>query len=235
MQKSSPNLTLMNFVVLFYVLVSASKLLTRYAVAPHILIAVVYFGILSFIYNRRDYFVLVCTSFLFLTFFFSFLEFRHFGWQFFWNTWLLHKTALYLYTFLLLPSLFLTYTLNFFQLSTDMGAWSKKGLFRFFIPVIVKKELIVHRYKNIMDALWERGYDTTKMLKRLQLLYLWMVPLIVTTLMEGVESYEYNQMLNSDITLYVPKRNLYKVSPLQKVSFWFLVAVLFVLIVLRYV
>ncbi len=235
MPKSSPNLTLINLALLFYVLVSASKLLMRYAIVPHILIAAVYFGILSLIYNRREYLVLVCTSFLFLTFFFSFLEFRQFGWPSFWKTWLLHKPALYLYAFLLLPSLFLTYTLNFFQISTDMGSWSRRGLFRFFIPVIVKKELIVHRYKNIMAALWERGYDTTKAIKRLQLLYLWMIPLIITTLIEGVESYEYNQMLNAEITRYVPRKNLYRASMLQKVGFWFLVAALFGLTILRYV
>jgi hypothetical protein len=235
MKKSSPNLSVINLVFLFYVLTLAGHYTHRYFIIPNILIAIIYFGMLSVIYQRKDYLLFAFTSFTFLSCFFSFLGFRQINWQSLWQTWFLHKTALYLYTFLLLPSLFLTYTLNFFRLSTEIGPWSRKGILRFFLPVLVKKELIVHRYRNIMEALWERGYDTTKMSKRMLLLPRWMIPLIITTLLEGVESYDYNQMLRSDVSIYSPKRSLYQPSFFQKaVSSVLLVAIL-ILILLRYV
>jgi len=63
----------------------------------------------------------------------------------------------------------------------------------------------------------------------------WIVPLIVTTLMEGAESYEYNRMLKTEIADYHPSRRTYHFSVPQKLICCLLLAGLVTLMILPHV
>jgi hypothetical protein len=234
--KSSPNLTIANLILLGYVIMLLNKqvFLSQFHF-PDLLIVVIYFSLLAICCKVKEYLLFVFTSFSFLTLFFTYLSFKQISWETIWTTWHSGKRAMILYAYLLLPCLFMTYTINFYLLSEELGRIGKKGMFRFFIPVLIKRELIFSRHRKIMEAMWIRGHDTEGTFNKLRLAPSWIVPLIVTTLMEGAESYEYNQMLKTQITKYYPSRRTYHFSMTQKLICFLLISCLGILMVLPHV
>jgi hypothetical protein len=234
--KSSPNLTIANFILFGYVLMLLnSQYLSPIFHFPNLLVAVIYYSLLAVIYKKQEYLAFVFSSFIFLILFFAFIVFKRVSWETIRQTLYLGNRAMILYAYLLLPCMFMTYTMNFYLLSEELGRAGKKGLLRFFIPVLIKRELIFSRYNKIIEAFRIRGYKTETAFHKFRLLPSWIVPLIVTTLMEGAESYEYNRMLGTQIADYQPSRRAYHFSTTQKLICFLLLAGLVILMILPHV
>jgi hypothetical protein len=231
-------MNVLNIVLTGYVLISLNEALMHMIPAyifPSLLIGLVFFGVSALLLQKKDYLFLILSSFTFLTFYFAIIKSDGLNLHSIWLTWLLNIMAIKLYYLLLLPALFFTNSLDFFLLAKDLGKVGKMGYLRYFIPILIKRELILHRYNKIMETLWMKGYNSRGMFGRLSLLHMWMIPLIVTTILEGAESYEYNQMLQTKIADYTPTYQTHYISKRQKVLFTFLMLCLISFITWSYV
>jgi len=234
--KTSPNITLVNLVLLNYVLVCLNgTVLTQYFELPSILLTIVFFFLLALIYRIYSYILFIAVSFSFLSVFFAYLEHHTLAGEAIYQTWMMHLLTINLYYLVLIPCLFLTYTLNFYLLAEEISGMGNGKIARYSVPVLVKRELILHRYRQLLFSFESKGHDTQSAWGRLRNMHLWMVPLIITTLIEGVESYEYNKMLGTDISKYVPVKRIYYISVRQKISFFLLTLSLLSLMIYYYV
>ena len=195
---------------------------------PKMLFGLVYMSIFSITFNLRSAFLLILTTFIFLVGFFSFMTFGSFQISDFNNTLYLNVFAIKFYYLFLAPFAFFGSGLNYFELVKYFGRNGGNSLSKFLIPILIKKELIASRYKEILFAMKTRGFEVDSRFSQVKLLPNWIVPLIVTTIMEGVESYDYNRMLKTKITKYKYDGYLDSISSIQ-IIFIIIGVVLFII------
>ena len=188
----------------------------------------IYFAIISFAYKRYPFLQFLLITFMFLACYLSFINYFSLGVDEVIMALSKRSLPLFLYCNFLLPGVFFSYAANFYILTNEVSGMTKNKVAYFIIPVLIKRELIVHRYNTILESLYTRGINTKSFINKYLLLPLWIVPLFITTLMEGVESYEYNRMLKVNILNYNPTHKKYYTSWWQKLSL-FLIVCLFVL------
>lgn len=183
---------------------------------PVLFVTVAYYLACSAVYRKRDFAFLLLISTTFISLFFAYLTFGQVGWSEVVASQGEGWFAITLYSTLFVPFVFFAFVADFYKLAQEIASVTKARAFYLVVPVLVKRELITHRFAVVMDALEARGVDTKAWYRKYLLLPMWIVPLTITTLMEGVESYEYNRMLKTDILAYSPSRNRLRVSLPQR-------------------
>lgn len=165
-----------------------------------------------------------------ISLFFSYLNYRQIGILHILQSIQKQSLPIILYSFLLLPFIFLSYTFDFYLLIKEITSLSKNKVFYFIAPVLIKRELIFHRFKKIMETFEAKGLNTKSYFSKYMLVSKWIIPLTITTLMEGVESYEYNKMLKANIFIFSPSKKSFFINRAQKIA----LSVIVILFILRF-
>ncbi len=169
---------------------------------PIIVLSVTYYLIFSIIYKKYRLLSFLSLTFVLLSLYLSFIRNNSLSLFEIISVYKSLSLPVFLYTNILLPMAFLSYTFDFFQLTREISSHKKFFFFRYLIPILIKRELILKRYFIMIDRLQTRGINSEKSFVRFFRMDYWMIPLITTTIIEGIESYEYNSMLNTDIMKY---------------------------------
>lgn len=213
----SKNIDLLLIVLLGWLFYLYGNLISQYVIPVTILI-VVYYCIVSISYRLYGFLIFIAITFPILSFYLTYITFRHIDFDSLINLMDKNKLPLILYETLLLPGIFLGSSINFFSLTKEISLLKKNKWILFgLISVIVKRELIRRRYSMIMQNLYYRGINSKSFLGKYLNFGLWIIPLLVTTLIEGTESYEYNKMLKTNIRKYSTAKLKVKLTLLQKV------------------
>jgi len=182
---------------------------------PPLILTTIYYLVLAFAFRKVQFVSFLLLSFTFISFYFCFISFIQINPSLLWQTWQSDTWAIKLYISLLLPLTFLSFTINFFALPYELVSLQGK-IFLFVIPILLKRELILKRFEKILEALNARGLETKTTWQKYRLMPLWIVPLVTTTILEGIESYQYNEMLHTNIASFQPRQNPYALAWWQK-------------------
>ena len=215
--KKSPNVWIVVCIFWGFILLNIAKIV--HSPLPPLVVCTGYYLLMAFVFHKIQFASFLVVSFVFISFYFCFIIFKQISLPFLWETWQSEVWAIRLYISLLLPLTFLSFTANFFALPYELVSVRGK-LFLFVIPILLKRELILKRFDKILEALYTKGLETRTIIQKYRLMPLWIVPLVTTTIMEGLESYQYNEMLKTKIESFSPKQNPYKISVWQKIAFF---------------
>jgi hypothetical protein len=192
--------------VFYFIAIAVNKLFD--ASIPCIIISVLYYSLFSIVFKKYRLLSFLLITFVLLSLYLSFVHSKVISLSEILNVYNSRSLPISLYTIVLLPMAFLSYTFDFFQFTREVSSFEKFSIFRFLIPILIKRELILKRYAILIDRLQSRGINSENSIVRFFRIDLWVIPLITTTLIEGIESYEYNLMLNADIMGYKNKSKL---------------------------
>lgn len=227
--KGSYNINLLIIVLSGYLFISYLHLILF--LIPIVLTSALYFILVSLLLNKRGFAMFALLSLVFVSFYFSFLTYKKISPQLILLSLQKETLPIFLYSFLLLPLVFLSYTIDFYLLTNEIASLNKNKIVYFVIPVLIKRELIFHRFRKIMETFEAKGLNTKSFFSKYYLASKWIVPLAITTLMEGVESYEFNKMLRTNIFNYSPSNKVFYFSIKQKVIL-VIIVLLFILRIL---
>lgn len=204
------NNTLIQIVLFGYVLYLLIALISKiYQLdIPTILIIIVYYSIFSALYKKYRLFLFIISTFILLSIFLLFIQTKSLNLIEIIEIYRGFKLPFILYMNVLLPMVFLSYTFDFYQFIREIATNEKLAYVQFLVPILIKRELVQRRYNILINRLQTRGINSENLLVRFFSLDLWVLPLITTGLMEGVESFEYNLMLNVDISKYKVHRQV---------------------------
>lgn len=223
--QESCNLNLLIVVLYGYLLLAFlslfSKTLGFEISAP--LTSFIYFSITSIFYGKKYFVSLIGISFVFLIAFLSFKNCENFSLSCIYSQLTNNALPMNLFSFLLVPFVFMGLNADFFALPNQTRGVIKNIIAVFFIPVLLKRELLKERFYKINECLYSRGIECEKLWARLSKIHLWSIPLVITALLEGAECSEYNEMLHVDIMCYKSTRKSYYISGKQKCYMFFLI------------
>ncbi len=166
---------------------------------PYTIITFSYFFLAAILLKKYAFAFFLCISLFFISIYFSVLECGMFSFDCFLTGLNSYRFAILAYNFLLIPISFLGISIDYFALSKELQGVFKIPILGYMIAILIKKNLITHRYETIMNAFHARGLNTKSFWNRYTLMPKWVIPLVVTTLMEGLESHDYNVMLKTDV------------------------------------
>lgn len=176
---------------------------------PSVLLVFIFYLLVTLMLKKLSFLFFISFSFLFLTGYFSVITYGKISFE---NVLLAldsNRFAIKGYALLLLPFLFIGFMLDFFNFSKWLSKIKYgKTIIIWIIPVLLKKEIIFSRFNILMDSFEARGIDSKHPLKKILLIHKWIIPLMITTIMEGVDSYQYNKMLMTNINCYEYKNSL---------------------------
>lgn len=179
---------------------------------PYTIFTFSFFFLAALLFKKYAFAFFLCISLFFISIYFSVLECGMFSLDCFFTGLNSYRFAILAYNFLLIPISFLGISIDYFTLSKELRGVFKVPVLGYMIAILIKKNLITHRYETIMSAFYARGLNTKSFLNRYVLMPKWVVPLVVTTLMEGLESHDYNVMLKTDVKhLNVAKKRIIKI------------------------
>jgi len=181
---------------------------------PYTILTVSYFFIFSFLSKKYSYAFFLCLSLIFISIYFSVIGCGILSFKCSLDGLKSFHFPVLSYNFLLVPISFLGISLNYYNLSKEWSRLFKIPVLGYLIAILIKKELINHRYGIIMEAFYARGLNTRSILNKYKLMPKWIIPLVVTTLMEGLESHDYNVMLKTDVR-YLNRNRKNKFSPFK--------------------
>ncbi len=173
---------------------------TGVSVSP-MMATLLYYLVLTLFLRRYRFLLAMAFSFVFLVFFLSFRFYGSVSVPALARTADLSTLAIYMFAYVLVPFSLLAVSVDFYSAVNYMPRYLGRGIV---LPVLIKRELIRERYNTIMDALYARGAGISGV-RRVLKLHLWLLPLLRTTIMEGVETYEYNAMLDADVRRFEPR------------------------------
>jgi len=189
-----------------------------------IIVSAGYFSIGSIAYRRLNFLTLILVTSAFLLSFFSYKDSGCVSFQTILSVLNSRVWPVRLYSLVLVPFTFLGICLDFYSIPYETKGMLRQVVFLLVMPILMRRELIKQRYSKILECLYSRGVECQSFIRKRITVYLWIVPLTITTLMEGVESTEYNRMLHTDIMHYEPTRRVAYATRRQK--FWFFIILL---------
>ncbi|MBK7957238.1 MAG: hypothetical protein IPK03_03470 [Bacteroidetes bacterium] len=184
-----------------------------YTHLPPLIFISIYFMVFSILSNCKKYAGVVAISFVFISTYLYLTNLNSIqitSFKNIYNILTVSNNAGLTYTYILLPFGYLSASLNFYQLNLEVSSIFPNNSLKKIIPILAKRELIFERFNMIVFAFNSRGIETRGFITSLLILKKILVPLIITTLFEGVESYDYNKMLNTNIEQFKP--NFYKMK-----------------------
>lgn len=196
---------------------------------PFLTVSIVYYSLFSLVYRRWGFLSFIILSSLIIVNFLAFVFYKQISLQSVQLALNQRILATVMFSYVLLPFVFLSWTLDVYSLPFEIVSLTQKRIFYFIIPVLSKRELIKHRFRAIQDSLYSRGVQTRSFWGKYLTLFKWSVPLFVTTLFEGVEASDLNKMLATNIRAYHPSRRIYYRNRTQKA----LLTIFFIALVLR--
>lgn len=199
---------------------------------PPVLVTAFYFALVSTIYRKMGNVYFIFVSLLFLTVYFTVISGNAFTLEgIAGSLGSNRKLPILLYSLVILPASFIGGYIDVFSLAKNSGRAGHIWL-KYLVPVLIKRELVLKRHKEVMEAFYAKGYNTHRRWVRYKLAGKWIIPVVITTLMEGVESYEYNLMLNHDITLSGNRAATTKAAAWQWALLVLLVAVIIIFFII---
>lgn len=227
------NLTILLFIILGYTILAWHSIfvLVSSINLSFATITAIYYLLLSILFKRFKFSAFILITFFILILFLTYVYKSSITFN---NIYLILCTnyiVVYMYSFILVPFVFFSWTADIYSLPHEVNRlWSNRTI-HFIIPILIKRELIRHRFKKITESLYSRGIDTIHKPKIFTIFH-WIIPLGVTTIQEGLESHDYNQMLRTNIKYMKHKAQNYYVSAWQKCLIVFILFMLTVRIVL---
>lgn len=185
------------------------------------------FTILIILFRKYRFLLAISVSFVFLVFFLSFRFHNKLSLSALTAVVNSYALPIILFTYVLVPFSLLAITVDFYSTVNFLPRYLGRGLF---LPILIKRELLLQRHKIIIESLFARGVNVAGFRGHISKLHLWLIPLIRTAIMEGVESHEYNQMLQTEIQQFRSKHTGFLLAPLDMI----LLTLIGVLVIIRF-
>lgn len=224
------NITLFLIVILGVILGMFTKYINQILFFPisSMIFTFGYFFILSFILHKYRFVFALFITFLFLLVFLSLFYYSSISSTIIVSLLYACHLPIVLFAYVLVPFSFLAISADYYSAVNYLPPYLGRGVI---IPILLKRELIRERYQIIIKSLYARGVFISGLSHLFKIIY-WLFPLSRTTIMEGVETYDYNIMLGSNIRYYKPKKEKIKLSFIDLFLILMIIFMLFIKILL---